>query len=466
MVVIMFFRFFLNFWLCILFICLFFIGFFCFQVSFTGFLSVGFFIVSVLPGFVFDVDALVIIVTNFIFFVFHYLIFFFSEAKNFLFFNNVFSFYFLEFFGKLDVLALVSKVMRYLQHEVSRMTSPNGTFGIFSTHFKSAFTVYEQIFDSSQLFFGGNKFSQMLRLYQFAANSFCFDKAFVYRRSGVLHTQIIKHQITPDDAFDGGHIVRVLHVQREFNHRLPLKELERQPFFSNMRFRVRFLHNYNSVFHGSRLYKYSRFYVLPFPGTTWWFEFFITPLVLIVGALFFVYFLDMLSELFYETEDFSGPFDFYNDTITTMHENSESEIASAVHPDPDEQLMDDDMYLDSILVDWKELWPFQGENSSGYHDYDFLRIFNYLSVEVKTFSVLYPFYRFLLVLMPAKLGDFLSFRDSGKVYTSIFLILLYLPVAVTLSLLKFFLYFLEFFLSLSFTHKFFFFLFCIFFLFF
>ena len=353
--------------------------------------------------------------------------------------------------------------MRYLQHEVSRMTSPNGTFGIFSTHFKSAFTVYDQIFDSSQLFFGGNKLSQMLRLYKFATNSFCFDKTFVYRRSGVLHTQIIKYQITPDDAFDGGHIVRVLHVQREFSHRLPLKELERQPFFSNMRFRVRFLHNYNSVFHGSRLYKYSRFYVLPFPGTNWWFEFFITPLILVAGALFFVYFLDMLSELFYETEDLSGPLDFYNDAVTTMHENTESEIASAVHPDPDEQLTDEDMYLDSILVDWKELWPFQGENSSGYHDYDFLRAFNYLFVEVKTFSVLYPLYRFFLVLVPAKLVDFLSFRDSGRVYTSFFLILLYLPIAFILSLLKFFLHFLEFFLSLSFPYKFFFFLFCTFF---
>lgn len=461
----MFIRFFLNFWLCGLFVCLFFIGFYCFKAIFANLLSVGFFILSALPGFVFDFDGFVIIITNFVFFIFHCFGFFFSEVKNFLFFNNIFSFYILEFFGKLDVLAFTSKVMRYLQHEVSRMTSPNGTFGIFSTHFKSAFTVYEQIFDSSQLFFGGNKFSQMLRLYKFAVNAFSFDKSFVYRRSGILHTQILKHQTTPDDAFDGGHIVRILHVQREFSHRLPLKELERQPFFSNMRFRVRFLHNYNSVFHGSRLHKYSRFYVLPFPGTNWWFEFFITPLILVVGALFFVYFLDMLSEFFYETEDFSGPFDFYNDTITTVHENTESELASAVYPDPDEQLTDDDMYLDSILVDWKELWPPQGESSSGYHDYDFLRAFNYLFVEVKTFSVLYPLYRFFLLLVPVKLVDFLSFKNSGRIYTSFFLILLYLPVAFILSLLKFFLCFLEFFLSLSFVCKFFFLLFCVFFFF-
>lgn len=277
---------------------------------------------------------------------------------------------------------------------------------------------------------------------------------------GVLHTEFVKYTPRDFDLVESGATVKQEIFLRNFDYLAPARDLKRDYLLYLQDVEVYLQHNYTTVMDDERENDYTRMYVLPFPGSTWFFEFFIAPSILGLGiglitALFDIvfYYMDEIDEQNYD--------DYQSELLTGGAPENFHDFSHFSETPAQNVLDDEEGFFDYIQR--RDIMPFEdADPEEHYHEFQkshIVRVLNQSFYELKTFSIMYPVYRLFMALMPYSLKDFLLFTNSGKAYISFFRLLLYIPVAFYFVCLKFFIFFAEFFFLPMFLKVFFFFFF-------
>lgn len=299
----------------------------------------------------------------------------------------------------------------------------------------------------------------------FTLNDVFQEKIFVYRRVGILHSRFwlfrsFVYQPYPKNAEEkfrrrvGDFIEpgRWLLDLRDFNisdyldpwhaflnkevfgyNRFPLLKKKKSEYIS-----VQLMHNYYAIMESGEQYKTQRVYFNYMVTTYAWYEY--------IGVfLLLTYLFNLIDEhlqldlLFLEQEDEGEPDQGYHDFtrhpyyVGMVDDNLESKFFENYVLDVEDYITDDDLSWDYILAQPKT--P-RMHDTSDLDDFELKREMNMLLNEFRSFSIFYPIYRLLNKLSLYNFSDFFSFNNSGKCFSILFSLFLYLPIALFISVIK------------------------------
>lgn len=441
-------------------------GFIFFVAIYSSFnLGIGFFgnlllvftnFINLIFSFMFlDFNKILFFITNFFIFIYQFFFssfFFLGRMMSFLFFNFyelLINFLSLFSFSVQDLIVFIGKPWRILQYYI---TNKFHVAGLGETYAAKVFKYYERVFERHQVYLGPNKYTQMRRIYWIVSENFQFEKTFNYRRSGVLHTQFISQRRTYTAMQENGSDARQFKFLQRFDlEKFRPKDLKRKPYRGNRASQIYLKHNYTVITQSKHLRPYERSYIFPHPGSSWVIEFFVYPVIMILAFACFAFVVEITDFLFVE-DDIDGYYEGVDESLLNMDENKEAEISTMlVSHDLLDIVEEDDQYLNNDLNNLRDLKSDLEADSSDRNDVDLTKFYafralNYMFNEFKAFSILYPIYRFFILMLPYGWRDWLFLSDSTKVYSYFFQIVLYLPVALALLFFKFISYLLNFFL--------------------
>ena len=343
-----------------------------------------------------------------------------------------------------DLIAFVSKPLRVLQFYI---TNKFHVAGLGETFANKVFKYYDRVFARHQVYFGPNKYTQMRRIYWLVLENLSFEKTFHYRRSGVFHTQFVTQRRSSMIGVENGKDAQQFKFLLRFNvKKYSPSQFSSTPFQGNSKSILFLNHNYTAITQSKHLRTYFRSYFFPDAGSSWVIEFFLYPAIMILLFVFFAFMVEIV-DFFYGESDNDIYYESIDESVLSIDENKEAEIsAQIVSQDLFDILEEDDQYLNNDLANLRNSNDFSSdENEVDLNKFYAFRAMNYMYNEFKSFSILYPIYRLILLMLPYGWRDFLFLSDSTKVYSYFFQIILYLPVALSLFFFKLVFFLVDFF---------------------